>query len=347
MKYICIFIVNIALGYWQKNPIIVKNNLVNLNCNQTTCSTISNWLASSTHKSLTYSNNQEKIDINWHNIEPEKAWQQLHQACHERTLKSYIADYDNSFIEAFNKSLQKPSQLLVKNNHWLLYGTDTEHSELQQLIPKQQPMLAVQLKWLILDEQAEQYLGLSHEGLIISPKNLTPSHDLWQLIITLKEWGLILEHLLQDLKKENHIITLSEPYLITEPEKNSSFQSTVLIPETIKDGHAKSKTTHDLPIDLHIRCRLLAHDFINLSINSHMHQPWQAKADNWPIAIHAINTSINLKLNSHIIIAKQKFLIANHQANNHNWLSFLRNNSQKNQHLMQLYVIASVKKAEN
>lgn len=349
MKYLLALLFNVMLAQtWQKNPVIYQNGQVSLSCSQTSCSTISNWLASSSQTNLIQAYNQQKIDLNWQHLPIKLAWQQLHKLCEIRTLKAYKAPVKSVIATNLQASLSKPSRLITEPGRWLLYGTDLEQEELKLLLmpkPKpKKPMIAIELKWLIMDEWAQSQLGLNQQNWTIEPINLKPSNKLWQIVEQMHNWDLILNQILQDLTQKRHMLCIAKPYLLTNLDTKSSLQTNILVPYIVKTAHASYNTMQNLPIDITVTCTQINDNLINLKLSSHMQQKWHQN-NNWPIAVHALDTNINLKLNTHAIIAKQQLVQVFDASKNHAFFGFLRDNQQKSQHTLNLYVIANLKKA--
>lgn len=340
MKSSLYFILTLALANnWQKSPIKIEHNLVTLNLTDVSCSNVSNWLANASNTNISIAQNNQKISLNWQNIPLEKAWQELNKICNYRTLRSYKTFDSENISQQIQTLINKPSKLLLNADKVILWGTYDEHNALAQLIPKNREMLAIQLKWLIMDEQAENSLGLDLGNINIEPKTLLPSARLWHLAKSLKDWQLILNAILNDLKKSQHLLSISEPYLIVSPNSTTSLESNILVPNIIKTSRSSYSSMQNLPIDLTINCSPIYNNFVQININSHMHATWDNPK--WPKAIHSLKSKVRLKLNSNLIIAKQKLIIANEQRNKYNWFSLLRNNQNNTTHTLNLYVLIS------
>lgn len=342
MKFIifCITITALA-NSWQKTPIRIKNQKVSVNLTDASCSDVSNWLAKANKTNITIATNPEKISINWHNMPIKKAWNYLNKVCNQRTLKTYNLETTEDLPELKN-IITKPSRLSQNATQIILWGTEVEHKTIKQLLPKSKAMLAIKLKWLIMDDVAEQALGLDLGNIQIQPKTILPTARVWQLVNSLKDWQIILNSILNDLKQTKHILSISEPYLLVKQNSKSSFQSNIIVPNIIKTSRSSYTTMQNLPIDMTIVASAVANKIVQLEINSHMHNSWDDQK--WPKAIHALSTKINLELNSNLIIAKQRLLLAKDYAKEYGWLGFFRNNQNRIQHEINLYVMVSAEK---
>lgn len=205
----------------------------------------------------------------------------------------------------------------------------------------EQPMVAVKLYWLILDNYAESNLGLNLNNLIIQPKNLKPSAKLWNIVSRIKSWEDVFNYILKDLNKSSHIFTLSDPYILTLPEHASIIKTNILMPYLVKTTHSTYNSMQILPIDLQVKTKILKNT-INLIINSNMQDRWP-KYDVWPIAIHSISTTLNLKPNEFVVVAKENFISTYKSIEHHKYLSNLRDKSEIYNKLKKIYVIVSAK----
>lgn len=334
-----------ASNSWPSVPIKVKNNTINFNTTDQTCGQISNWLAIASKTNKTSLNNNKKININWVNIPIKKAWQQLDEICQTNYFKEYNNPTNITLNADFLNQLQKSSKISTAHHKISLLGNSIEHKNLAAaLTPNTTEMLNINIKWLIIDKYAEFKLGLNNKSLEIKQDNVQPSAKLWQLITKIRSWTNIFDAIIQDLMKTEHIISIADTSITTIPKHNSKFYSNIIIPYVVKTSRTSYSAMQNLPIEINVNYSNNTNNSIRLKVQTKMQDSWNQDENEWPKAIHAIDTIVNLKTNHSYIIAKRKILENTNVATKHKWLGFLRNQKQASEKIKNLYVIISTTK---
>lgn len=242
----------------------------------------------------------------------------------------------------------KRNSIITQNNniisvswhHISLKKAWQQYNDLCQI--KQNTIHAIQLKWLILDDFANESLGLDRDRWQISRSNMRASSKLWHTIQQLNDFSRIFDFILNDLKSSQHITAIAEPYLVTTANKKSFLKTQIVMPYIVKTSRTTYNTMQSIPIDLSVEYTKLSNKTYNLQLDSHMQQPWENYQSIWPLAVTEIATNVNLELNKYKVIAQQNLAYDARISKQYKLLPTLRNNTKNTKHKLNLVIIARI-----
>lgn len=358
------------------NPlIIIDHGHVSLHQQHLACTRLITLLASQRHLNWLVPETTEPehfLHVHWHNISWQTAWRQALKRCHYsphqqkhlvvldhqrlRHIHTFVLKHrtmmpTSPLWQAWQHHFLPPSHLVASDhpNTLTLWGTPQEAASLQALIhtlDHPPTLIAVQIHWLLMDEEGEHQLGLQNQALF-DPKHWAhwPKHlSHHGLLHALAPWALqrTLQTCLAEMVQKGHAKTIAAPHLLTENGQQASFQTGLLYPYTTKNSRGSAQTTFK-PVELNLQLTpyLLKDGWLELHVDSTQNQlHTNPYAHGQPmIQTHAIHTIVRMRPKQTLILGGVTTNQTNTQRTQHGLISQLPllhwlfdANSHKHQH---------------